>query len=278
MKNMDVLSVLEERGYSAEITEKVSNGVEMEGIIISNGKMGDEGIYPVIYTSDLIAEAEMYGKSAEYVADQVIEILNENQCPDFNIDLLQNKRWLLAHMYIGIQKESAEDIIRENCEKMPGLEKYLYIKDVIGDDVYTLKITDWLLIRSDIEYKEAWKAAERNTFRETRIISMGHVMAELLHMEYSPDMECGLKMYVVSNEMRSKGASAILDEEALFRFTRTIGVKRVIVIPSSIHEMLIVPVDEGIGVDDITPIVKEVNETMVIPEERLTDTAYVLEV
>ena len=42
--------------------------------------------------------------------------------------------------------------------------------------------------------------------------------------------------------------------------------------------MLIVPVDEVIGVDDITPIVKEVNETMVIPEERLTDTAYVLEV
>ena len=278
MKNMDVLSVLEERGYSAEITEKVSNGVEMEGIIISDGKMGDEGIYPVIYTSDLIAEAEMYGKSAEYVADKVIKILKENQRPDFNIDLLQNKRWLLAHMYIGIQKESEEDMVRENCEKMLGLEKYLYIKDVIGDDVYTLKITDWLLIRSGIEYKEAWKAAERNTFRETRIISMGHVMAELLHMEYSPDMECGLKMYVVSNEMRSKGASAILDEEALFRFTRTIGVKRVIVIPSSIHEMLIVPVDEGIGVDDITPIVKEVNETMVIPEERLTDTAYVLEV
>lgn len=27
MKNMDVLSVLEERGYSAEITEKVSNGL-----------------------------------------------------------------------------------------------------------------------------------------------------------------------------------------------------------------------------------------------------------
>lgn len=278
MKNMDVLSVLEERGYSAEITEKVSNGVEMEGIIISNGKMGDEGIYPVIYTSDLIAEAEIYGKSAEYVADKVIKILKENQRPEFNIDLLQNKRWLLAHMYIGIQKESEEDMVRENCEKMLGLEKYLYIKDVIGDDVYTLKITDWLLIRSGIEYKEAWKAAERNTFRETRIISMGHVMAELLHMEYSPDMECGLKMYVVSNEMRSKGASAILDEEALFRFTRTIGVKRVIVIPSSIHEMLIVPVDEGIGVDDITPIVKEVNETMVIPEERLTDTAYVLEV
>lgn len=278
MKNMDVLSVLEERCYSAEITEKVSNGVEMEGIIISDGKMGDEGIYPVIYTSDLIAEAEMYGKSAEYVADKVIKILKENQRPDFNIDLLQNKRWLLAHMYIGIQKESEEDMVRENCEKMLGLEKYLYIKDVIGDDVYTLKITDWLLIRSDIEYKEAWKMAERNTFNETRIISMGQVMAELLHMEYSPDMECGLKMYVVSNEMRSKGASAILDEEALFRFTRTIGVRRVIVIPSSIHEMLIVPVDEGIGVDDITPIVKEVNETMVIPEERLTDRAYVLEV
>ena len=51
-----------------------------------------------------------------------------------------------------------------------------------------------------------------------------------------------------------------------------------IVIPSSIHEMLIVPVEEGISVDDITPIVREINETMVIPEERLTDRAYVLEV
>ena len=210
--------------------------------------------------------------------NNIIKILKENQRPDFNIDLLHNKHWLLAHLYIGIQKESEEDMVRENCEKMPGIEKYLYIKNVIGDDVYTLKITDWLLIRSGIEYKEAWKMAERNTFNETRIISMGHVMAELLHMEYSPDMECGLKMYVVSNETRSKGASAILDEEALFRFSRNIGVRRVIVIPSSIHEMLIVPVEEGISVDDITPIVREINETMVIPEERLTDRAYVLEV
>lgn len=278
MKNMDVLNVLEERGYSVELTEKVNNGVEMEGIIISKDGIEDEGIYPIVYTDDLISEAEKEGKSAEYVADQVVEILKKNHQPDFNIDLMNNKLWLLAHMYIGIQKESREDIIRENCCKLPGLEKYLYVRDCIGEEIYTVKVNGWLLIRSGIKYEDAWKRAERNSFRETQIVSMGHMMAELLHVDYSPEMECGLKMYVASNSMRNKGASAILDEEAMFRFSRSIGAKKLIVIPSSIHEVILLPYEEEMDVQDVTLIVKEINATMVMPEERLTDKAYLLEV
>lgn len=278
MKNMDVLDVLKERGYSVELTENVNNGVEMEGIIISKDGIEDEGIYPIVYTDDLISEAEKEGKSAEYVADQVVEILKKNHQPDFNIDLMNNKLWLLAHMYIGIQKESGEDIIRENCCKLPGLEKYLYVRDSIGEEIYTVKVNGWMLIRSGIKYEDAWKRAERNSFRETQIVSMGHMMAELLHVDYSPEMECGLKMYVASNSMRNKGASAVLDEEAMFRFSRSIGAKKLIVIPSSVHEVILLPYEEEMDVQDVTLIVKEINATMVMPKERLTDKAYLLEV
>jgi hypothetical protein len=48
------------------------------------------------------------------------------------------------------------------------------------------------------------------------------------------------------------------------------------VIPSSIHEMMIAPYDSRFKLEELSAMVKEINETQVAPEERLTDRAYIL--
>ena len=48
-------------------------------------------------------------------------------------------------------------------------------------------------------------------------------------------------------------------------------------LPSSIHEMLILPYNESINMDDLSFMVADVNATQVEPEERLTDRAYLIE-
>ena len=50
------------------------------------------------------------------------------------------------------------------------------------------------------------------------------------------------------------------------------------VLPSSISEMLIIPFDGSMKLEDMSAMVKEVNDTQVAPEERLTDMAYILKV
>lgn len=45
------------------------------------------------------------------------------------------------------------------------------------------------------------------------------------------------------------------------------------ILPSSIHEVLLLPVSMGTP-EELAGIVKEVNRTLVLPEERLSDSVY----
>ena len=46
------------------------------------------------------------------------------------------------------------------------------------------------------------------------------------------------------------------------------------ILPSSVHEILVVPDDGNISFRELTDMVKEVNRTQVAPEDRLTDQVY----
>ena len=46
------------------------------------------------------------------------------------------------------------------------------------------------------------------------------------------------------------------------------------VLPSSVHEVVIVPASAGVGCRDMDEMVAEVNRTQVAPEEVLSDRAY----
>ena len=57
MKRQDIVNVLIERGFKAEMQENVKNGIIVEGIMIQ----GDDPIAPIIYTDRLICDAEAHG-------------------------------------------------------------------------------------------------------------------------------------------------------------------------------------------------------------------------
>lgn len=84
-------------------------------------------------------------------------------------------------------------------------------------------------------------------------------------------------MYVISNSDKMKGASAILNEKALKEFAQKKGVARLYVLPSSVHEMIIIPDNGEFDLSVLSEIVSEVNNTEVKPEEQLPSRAYLLE-
>ena len=51
---------------------------------------------------------------------------------------------------------------------------------------------------------------------------------------------------------------------------------KILVLPSSIHEMLISPYQDWMDIDEMKAIVTEINAVEVAPEERLTDQAYII--
>lgn len=94
-----------------------------------------------------------------------------------------------------------------------------------------------------------------------------HMQEEFLHDE--------IPMYILTNRYRTNGASVILYENLLAEISEHFG-KDLIILPSSIHEVLLLPTDtlEENELTQYTAMVREVNETQLSDDEILSDHVY----
>lgn len=82
------------------------------------------------------------------------------------------------------------------------------------------------------------------------------------------------QFYIVKNKSEiSNGAIQILNKKKILDF---VNGSDYYVLPSSIHEFLIVKKDDQIDVDELKFMVVSTNENVVSPEERLSDSIYLL--
>ena len=82
-----------------------------------------------------------------------------------------------------------------------------------------------------------------------------------------------LTLYVLTNREKIFGASAMLYSEKLKELADRFGCD-LLILPSSVHEVLIVPDDRKREYDYYRWMVKEVNTTQVDPEEILSYNLY----
>lgn len=192
---------------------------------------------------------------------------------NLNNDVLE----LLDSLYIGIRKISDDNVVKKASD-LDGLECYLYHKLTSPDFDFCLPVPKNALDVLNISESEAWEVAESNTFGKTKIMSMLEMFYRKLGLPYTEELEIGNPhpMYVVTNEFMDRGASAICDKSALAYVGSKLHTNKFIVFPSSIHEMIIIPFNDEREISEATEMVKEVNNTHVKPEERLTDKAYII--
>lgn len=95
-----------------------------------------------------------------------------------------------------------------------------------------------------------------------------HPLAHLLDLNEIP-------MYILTNLYKTNGASAILYEDLLARIADNFQ-QDLIILPSSIHELILIPVDvfDTHELKYYTQVVREVNETQLADDEVLSDHAY----
>ena len=94
-----------------------------------------------------------------------------------------------------------------------------------------------------------------------------NICLNLLRMPDIPDT-----MYVLTNDTKVNGAAAILNDDIRQEIAEKVG--DFYMLPSSIHETLIVPKDAGMEFKELEQMVQEVNQTQVAPGERLSDHVY----
>lgn len=192
-----------------------------------------------------------------------------------------------------IQKVKNFDEIKSDIEMkvigLQGNEKYLdncvydtyldmavvYIIRLQGleQEVGSIKINKSMMEMWGVTEENIRKVAYENTKDDYELQDM----AEMLTLSYNLSKELfgfpkGL-MYVLSNSKRIYGAHVITNEEIMKNVYEELE-ESFYIIPSSSHEVIIVPWEENCNPAILKDMVAEVNSTEVLPEEVLTNSIY----
>lgn len=276
MNRTEVVKKLNNRGFNAQERDVVKNGVVLKGIMVQPEENTGICISPIIYM-DTVEELENRGLKEDEIISYLIKLYEDNKKFEFNVDTLNDGNFVLKNIFVGLQKTSSENIVKKETE-FDEIESYMYINLIKnGQDSATTKVTAELLENAGISEDEAWIAAKENTYAETVIVSLLKVMCLNVNMSYFEEME-DMPIYILTNKSKIKGASAILNRKVLKELADKYCTDKIIAMPSSIHEFLVIPYKEQYDIDKLSEMVKEVNLTEVNPIEQLADKAYLITV
>ena len=105
-----------------------------------------------------------------------------------------------------------------------------------------------------------------------RLVSMEDMIYELSEGKQEPEY-AGVPMYVLTNSRKSFGAACLLYDGALGECFRRLE-ESYYLIPSSVHEVILIPASAVADSRELCALVQEMNRTQVRGTEVLSDTVY----
>lgn len=255
---------LSDRAYILDICDGIS--IHLPETKMENEKV--QSVFGVIYMDTLEEMKEMENLSFEQVVERIIEVVWKNS-PKLN-DFPKNDKEVLQKITIGFQRTEYNSNMLKRKSDFDGIEEYLYIMTEDGK----ININDDFLKYFNVPVESAWRAAEENTKRDSIIFSMADFFKDVADVKNF----IKIPLYVVTNKEMKYSASAIINKERLSDYCHEIDINKIVVIPSSIHEMLFLPWDEEIDERYMDEMIQEVNDTLVSPIEQLGNKSYIMEV
>lgn len=243
---------LNKRGYDVEIKTVEKNGVNKEGLLFKG-----HSIEPIIYP-----ESYTYTNSLESAMDIILKSYRENLKHVDKMDLKSIlNRYDNSNTYLAVQQkvENPKYLTKDFLD----LQVYMYVKI---DEEHLAKVSKDLITIWGIPDDEVWEDAFENT---CNILKYKNLTEILFGMDLPADAHT---QFVLSNKFGHKGASFILFPHALYEIYERYE-NDFYIIPSSIHELLTLS-DEVATPDEVREIIKEVNNSEVSEEERLSYNVY----
>lgn len=151
----------------------------------------------------------------------------------------------------------------------------LYLSDRLGKAAALIRNEHLELWGVTIE--ELYRDAKRNTpiILPVKFRAIEEIMAEATGVDVwgTPNIPEDLRLYYLGNTEDLFGATAILYPGVLKQVAEK-WKKDLYILPSSIQETMILPCNENLNKDELSEMVRTINQCEVSPEEQLSDHVY----
>jgi hypothetical protein len=263
-------------GGMAEVS--VRTVLKNNGIVRSAMEVRKEGsdLSPSIYMDDFYAQYRK-GVSVEHLANLVLE-----QCSVY-----------------GKEMKLPDDFFRDYREVRKGLFCKLINRELNAEEVESVPSRPWMdlafvccykveetilkdaSIRIRREHLKLWGVSEKRLFHDAWentkrgyppiLLPLGDVLREMGACVDEPG--CGTPLYLLSNEQKCFGAACIGYPGMPERLAKELG-GDFYLIPSSIHEFLLLRADAQYEMDKLNHMVREINATQLDPQDVLANHVY----
>lgn len=258
----EVVVTLKENGFEIKVGCGYKNGIADHNIRIGSGK-----VRPCLWGKQL-----EHIKSNEELIRVVNDAMDNNPYAEVNSNDFVSAEYVKGHVISCIRPIRYDDVLTLGT-KYEGVEEYFRIVVGEGNGLASIVIKRKMFPNNRYSIRQVQEWARENTKNNTVIKSMQEVLAEFMGADAPVIPEDACPMYVLSNINRIHGASGILIDEILEDFCHKHNTNKVTIIPSSIHECILIP-DSIMNQSDLSSMIQEINDTQVVEEERLSHRPY----
>ena len=269
------------------VQKNKNNGVQLVGVQVN---LPERNASPIIYMEQFFDEIRQ-GEPVELVMNRIASCIEKSSRAQFmnsGIDLT-NYDSLKEHLAIKLVNTQAN---RKMLQEMPhesieDLSAICYVDFPVdsGEGKATMEVRNQHLSIWNVDAKELFQQARANTqpINTPILQSMDEMMLSIFNEEghsknlLDESVEFGLRshdmLYALTNMEKQYGASMITQPEVLNKLEQLFP-EGFYILPSSVHEVLIVPDNGEVEPRMLGEMVREVNRAEVEREEVLSDRVY----
>lgn len=251
-------------------------GESYRGLSFQNGDSSVQGNLNM----NLAYAAHQAGKPyADILQETEQAIMHQlDRMPQFDLGAMRDYQAMKHTLMTELipQKGNEDTLANIPHEKVEDLA-LIYRMDLgsVNGGKMTTIITDQMLGEFGITQEQLHQDAVENaaTLHPATLRSMQEVMASMMGVDPEPPMPGEPVMLVATTQEAFMGAAVIQYPGFMEQAAEQIG-GDFFVLPSSIHEVLLIPDDGKADFHELAAMVQSINETQVAPADRLSDNVY----
>lgn len=258
-----------------------NNDTHLDGLTLLSDTTN---LSPTLYLNHYFTQYEK-GRSLPEIEDDILNTYHES-CPGRSIDISfftdydkVKSRIIFKLVNYERNRELLQDVPHYRFLDLALIFNCLVESSASGNA--TILIHEHHLSYWDITRDDLYALAQQNTPKllSYELRNMTDVLKELFSDEELAgdmpafDIPSGDFMYVLTNRYKLNGSGCILYPNLLHDFAKRLD-SDLFILPSSIHEVLIIPAKSHSSPDELSDMVKDVNSSQLSREEILSDHIY----
>jgi len=246
-----------------------NNDVELTGVALARQK---DSIFPTVYLEGLYEEFRE-GTDIGVLAEKIMNCYEEQSMAlDLDLEFFHDYDRVKDRIFYKLvsfekNKKFLRDAPHIRWNDLAVVFYYALEEDVVKGGSIVIKRQHMLMWKQNAE--SLYRLAGRNMKRgmPEHLVSMRELLMELAGIRIQNEEI--FPMYVLTNREKRFGAAAMLYSEGIGELAEQLG-SDLLILPSSVHEVLLIPDDHSREYSFYRQMVGEVNRTQVEPEEVLS--------